>query len=334
MEQQEYDQAEIERMRLEALALVQASKPVEIGEISFICSEPYYFKSMLDIIADSTHTGEFRFYDFGLCLPHTNKDRTVVMVFAILETDGFLNYSRNFFNGYTSQKKQYTSCRVLLKQASNAMGGYDKKKCMTMVGRIYQDDVIYSMSAAGQGTGRTDRIPCDNQNEILDYTEDPDILNTYYTGCKPRCKVILSQIHDCFSVFKKVGCDTAKFVLVGSSRIEITGVKNGVEQTKYECDSYGQMVSSSSFGGCPMNIGGLALVLNDYSVSINFSKCAPWMVKMSKLSTPNSLVKIYMEKDKPVIIVTCLSTIGTAVFAFKNDLNTSSYQPYQQGYNC
>ena len=312
---------EIERRRQEALKLTAEAHLVPIGKIIFTCPDPYYFRVLVEIMSDLTHTGKLRFYNDGVCLPHTNKEQNVSVVFMLPEKTAFLDYQRVFLPGYEEEIKQYTTSRIILKKAANTFGSYEKKISMSVMGDIYSGDSVINLISEGHGQCGYDRIPCDNQTEDLDQNDNIDLLGTYYPNTNPTCKMTLNKLSILLNKYKKIGCDTLTFTLIDQKKIRIKAIKNGIEESISDCDSKGQItdVAENPNSFSEVKIGGMILAISDYSISINYIKCNPWMTKIVRLAHGNSLVEMYMEPNKPLIISTFISTMGRSYFAFKHD---------------
>lgn len=302
--------------------LKQETLPV-IGQVDLICTDPYYFRVMMEILSDLTTTGKFKFYGNGLCMSHTNTDKTVSVMFTIPES-GLQRYSRVFDKEYTNQypESSYVSARVNLRRIVQIFKAYVKKDQMTITAEIRKTGRIVEMYCQSCDDDY-DKMPCDTENESDDNTDVADMINKHYPNSKPACKITVGRLSTALNKYKTTQCGIMTFTLM-DDWILIAGLRDGVTIGATKCPLNGKGPEEFTGQGPQdheISSGGSSVIISDYSVTVNYGKCLTWMTKIGRLSYPNSIISMYMREGAPVILTSNIATMGMAMIAFRNDAN-------------
>jgi hypothetical protein len=303
------------------LSLLQGVDLPVIGQISLTCTDPYYLRVMMEIISDLTTTGKLRFYELSMEISHTNTDKTVSINFVIPKS-GLKCYNRSFNEHSEDYKDAFIPARVNTKRLVKIFKAYVKRDKMSVTAEIRQTGRISQLYCQSCNDDY-DMMPCSLEGEGDDNEEITDALAKYYSGRDPETKITVAKLSTAFNKYKTTECGIVRFTLA-DDHILIAGIREGVQTSATKCWLDGGDTIEYN-GPEPQEqsiaLGNTNLVVGDYTVSVNYTKCLTWMTKIPRLSYPNSLISIYMREDAPVVLTINIATIGFATFVFRNDPN-------------
>lgn len=311
--------------QMSLLSMIESKSDAPIGTLFALSYHPSCVKVMIEILADQCTTAMFKFHPDGLTISHVSKDKKVSTGFVIPE-NGFIQYSINIYDQYMDGMKNigYASARVNLRSAINVLKNYPKEGNFVMEARLQKLGRINQIDCQGLAQG-TEYVACDwSDGNEYDCNAVSDV-NIYYQGARPTCRISLKSFSVILIALKNTGADTIKFTL-NENCIGLTGYKNGgALGDGYRLPFKGENITASS--GQESSIvhsayGGAKFVLQNHSVTINFSACKDWMTKISRLAASPTPVLIYMKDDSsaPLIITVHIGTLlGNAIFSFLDD---------------
>lgn len=301
-----------------ALSVLSGAEQAKIGEVSLICSDPFYFRIMMEIFGDLVGTGKYRFHDNSMSMNHANDERTVG-IYMYIKEEGLLDYSKYFTSGEYAEsfKNIPATARLDLRGATKTLKAYAKKDKLIMSASIKESGKIPEIICQSSGE-EYDVIRCDMNNDGDDNYDLINPLSKYYSDMKPTCKTTMNKLGVALTKYKSAQCDKLTFTLVDDS-IVIAGIRNGIATGATKCTKGGVLSEYEQQTPEIFQIGGGSIVVSDYVVSVNYDKCSSWMVKIARLAHQNSIISIYMREGAPVVITADISFFGIAVFLFRDD---------------
>lgn len=290
---------------------------ITVGKVVMVYSDPFYLRVMMEIFGDFVSVAKYVFHSDSLTMNHVNEDKTI-SIYMLIPESGLLDYMRVFDRNYVEMMSNVpVTARVNFKAATKIFKAYAKKDRLTMTADIKENGKISEIICQCTEDDY-DRIPCDMNGDEDDNLNVVNHMAKYYSGSKPTCKITMGKLSSALIKYKNSGCDQLKFTLVDDS-IVIAGVKNGIPTGATKCVKGG---NTSEYAGQTDEIfdaGGTSIIIQDYTITINYAKCDSWMTKVGRLSHANSIVSIYMKDGAPVVISVGISVMGFAAFSFSND---------------